>query len=579
MGRAPCCDKNGLKKGPWTPEEDQKLLDYIQKHGHGKWRMLPKNAGEWSAIAAQLPGRTDNEVKNFWNTHIRKRLLRMGIDPVTHSPRLDLLDLSSLLTPSLYGNPSQLDISRLLGVQPALNAELLMVASSLLLAQRQNVDLYLLHLYIYTHNAYPVPTPTRTARASKLSPESPDFWDFLSFLTTPLLISRSTFATAISAGKRRRCPVDGMGRAPCCDKNGLKKGPWTPEEDQKLLDYIKKHGHGRWRTLPKNAGLSRCGKSCRLRWTNYLRPDIKRGKFSIEEEETIIQLHSILGNKWSAIAARLPGRTDNEIKNFWNTHIRKRLLRMGIDPVTHSPRLDLLDLSSLLTPASLYGNPSQLEVSRLLGVEPAVNKELLRIATGLLSAQRQNAELLRQNLQEQQQQQQRQQLQQHLQLQFPNPTVQDQFQPPFSPEQVPNPVQQVPVCTTSCSAAVIDEAQLMQADIGQLLSGETFPCGLPESFLMPQNSEVFGGGAQAMDAFGLISSEAINHYGSSSSECFGFPSVLSTPASSATPLNSSSTYINSTGTGTTTEDERDSYCSGVLNNFHMPELLDVGVFM
>ncbi|KAA0052727.1 transcription factor MYB34-like [Cucumis melo var. makuwa] len=123
-----------------------------------------------------------------------------------------------------------------------------------------------------------------------------------------------------------------MGRTPCCEKEGLKKGPWTPEEDQKLIDYIQKHGYGNWRTLPKNAGLQRCGKSCRLRWTNYLRPDIKRGRFSFEEEETIIQLHSILGNKWSAIAARLPGRTDNEIKNYWNTHIRKRLLRMGIDP-------------------------------------------------------------------------------------------------------------------------------------------------------------------------------------------------------------------------------------------------------
>ncbi|KAH6830395.1 myb domain protein 16 [Perilla frutescens var. hirtella] len=133
-----------------------------------------------------------------------------------------------------------------------------------------------------------------------------------------------------------------MGRSPCCDKIGLKKGPWTPEEDQKLLAYIEEHGHGSWRALPAKAGLQRCGKSCRLRWTNYLRPDIKRGKFSLQEEQTIIQLHALLGNRWSAIATHLPKRTDNEIKNYWNTHLKKRLAKMGIDPITHKPKNDAL---------------------------------------------------------------------------------------------------------------------------------------------------------------------------------------------------------------------------------------------
>ncbi|KAA8530389.1 hypothetical protein F0562_005098 [Nyssa sinensis] len=133
-----------------------------------------------------------------------------------------------------------------------------------------------------------------------------------------------------------------MGRSPCCDKVGMKKGPWTPEEDQKLLAYIEEHGNGSWRALPAKAGLQRCGKSCRLRWTNYLRPDIKRGKFSLQEEQTIIQLHALLGNRWSAIATHLPKRTDNEIKNYWNTHLKKRLAKMGIDPVTHKPKNDAL---------------------------------------------------------------------------------------------------------------------------------------------------------------------------------------------------------------------------------------------
>ncbi|KAF2318000.1 hypothetical protein GH714_041327 [Hevea brasiliensis] len=101
--------------------------------------------------------------------------------------------------------------------------------------------------------------------------------------------------------------------------------------------YIQEHGEGGWRTLPQKAGLQRCGKSCRLRWANYLRPDIKRGEFSTEEEQKIIQLHASLGNRWAAIARHLPNRTDNEIKNYWNTHLKKRLAETGIDPVTHKP--------------------------------------------------------------------------------------------------------------------------------------------------------------------------------------------------------------------------------------------------
>ncbi|KAL9318619.1 hypothetical protein ACSQ67_015136 [Phaseolus vulgaris] len=115
-----------------------------------------------------------------------------------------------------------------------------------------------------------------------------------------------------------------MGRSPCSEGLGLNKGLWTREEDLILINHINKHGHKNWRALPTQAGLLRCGKSCRLRWINYLRPDIKRGNFTREEEDMIIQLHENLGNRWSAIAAKLAGRTDNEIKNVWNTHLKKR---------------------------------------------------------------------------------------------------------------------------------------------------------------------------------------------------------------------------------------------------------------
>ncbi|KAM0995707.1 hypothetical protein ACFX13_005855 [Malus domestica] len=142
-----------------------------------------------------------------------------------------------------------------------------------------------------------------------------------------------------------------MGRIPCCEKDTVKRGQWTPEEDNRLSSYIAQHGTRNWRLIPKNAGLQRCGKSCRLRWTNYLRPDLKHGQFSDAEEQIIVKLHSIVGNRWSLIAARLPGRTDNDVKNHWNTKLKKKLSGMGIDPVTHKPFSHLMaEIATTLEP-------------------------------------------------------------------------------------------------------------------------------------------------------------------------------------------------------------------------------------
>ncbi|KAK1278869.1 Myb-related protein 306 [Acorus gramineus] len=153
-----------------------------------------------------------------------------------------------------------------------------------------------------------------------------------------------------------------MGRPPCCDKVGIKKGPWTPEEDIILVSYIQQNGPGNWRSVPTNTGLMRCSKSCRLRWTNYLRPGIKRGNFTQHEEGMIIHLQAMLGNRWAAIASYLPQRTDNDIKNYWNTHLKKKMkkLHTTIDQPSYESMKPDMNVGS-----STYASSTE-NISRLL---------------------------------------------------------------------------------------------------------------------------------------------------------------------------------------------------------------------
>ncbi|GKA19061.1 transcription factor MYB62-like protein [Tanacetum coccineum] len=143
-----------------------------------------------------------------------------------------------------------------------------------------------------------------------------------------------------------------------------RRGPWTLEEDNLLIRYISSHGDGRWNSLAKFSGLNRTGQSCRVRWLNYLKPDIKRGNLTPQEQLLILELHSEWGNRWSKIAHHMPGRTGNEIRNFWRTRVETQARRLKIDPNSERfvetlrqfwmPRLlEKVEQNSSLSPLSL----------------------------------------------------------------------------------------------------------------------------------------------------------------------------------------------------------------------------------